>query len=69
MHASGSPWTLNVAADAGHAAHSAVSALSAQLTTGKAEVVTVTARDAAGNTTAGGDRVEVLLDSAAEGMG
>jgi len=46
---------------------SAVSALPAQLVAGKAEFVTVTARDAAGNLTASGDRVEVHLDSAAEG--
>lgn len=53
--------------DAGHAAKSAVSALPAQLVAGKPETVTVTARDAAGNLTVGGDRVEVHLDSAAEG--
>lgn len=53
--------------DAGHAAYSAVGALSPQLTAGQMEVVTVTARDAAGNATAGGDRVRLMLDSVAEG--
>jgi hypothetical protein len=65
--AAGSPWTLEVRPDGGHAAHSTVSALPPQLAAGRAEAVTVTARDAAGNATAGGDRVELLLDSAAEG--
>jgi hypothetical protein len=53
--------------DAGHAAHSAVGALPPQLTAGVAQAVTVTARDAAGNATAGGDRMELMLDSVAEG--
>ena len=53
--------------DAGHAAHSAVGALPPQLTAGQAQAVTVTACDAAGNATAGSDRVELMLDSVAEG--
>ena len=67
LYTTGSPWALEVKPDVGHAAHSAVGALPSQLTAGQAQAVTVTARDAAGNATTGGDRVELMLDSVAEG--
>jgi hypothetical protein len=56
-----------VAAGPACARKSELEGLPAQLTAGQAQALTVSARDACGSATAGGDAVEVLLDSAAEG--
>ncbi len=53
--------------DQGQAQQSSVTGLQPYLIAGVPQQLAVTARDAQGNLTAGTDRVQVMLDSTAEG--
>ena len=54
--------------DQGQAQQSSMTGLQRYLIAGVPQQLAVTARDAQGNLTAGTDRVQVMLDSTAEGM-
>ena len=54
--------------DQGQAQQSSLTGLQPYLVAGVPQQLAVTARDVQGNLTAGTDRVQVMLDSTAEGM-
>ena len=62
------PLQVVIAPDQGQAQQSSMTGLQPDLIAGVPQQLAVTARDAQGNSTAGTDRVQVMLDSTAEGM-
>ncbi|DBA83503.1 TPA: hypothetical protein ACH3X2_006431 [Trebouxia sp. C0005] len=68
QHVQGSPYQVVIEPDQGQAQQSSVTGLQPDLIAGVPQQLAVTARDAQGNLTAGTDRVQVMLDSTAEGL-
>lgn len=67
LHVAGSPWILDVRAACGHASQCAVTDVPMRLIAGQTATFAISIRDAYGNRTSGGDRVEAQIDSIAEG--
>ncbi|KAL0032084.1 hypothetical protein WJX77_004214 [Trebouxia sp. C0004] len=68
QHVQGSPYQVVIEPNQGQAQQSSMTGRQPYLIAGVPQQLAVTARDAQGNLTAGTDKVQVMLDSTAEGL-